>query len=150
MNDEYNRHLEVQEAEILSQAPTQTYQGLNKAKKLARKQRDTYSLPKHIRLNKYGVQFGIGTLPSDDMNMVMRNEFGQEFERRIRERKDIEIELEKLAAFYQKNLKHNVYKTKAQAMRDLVTKNNLEKIQQNEQEHEFLLKNHIPKIITRK
>ena len=113
MNDEFNKQMSIKEAETLSQAPTQAYQGLKKAKKLAKKSKKTEPLPKYINENKYGVQFGIGSLPSDDMNMIMKNGFGLDFERKVNERREIEMELEKLANYHQKNLKHNIYLTKA-------------------------------------
>lgn len=42
---------EAREIDRLSKAPGDVYKGLKKAKKLAKKQRDTTSLPKHIREN---------------------------------------------------------------------------------------------------
>ena len=59
----------------MSKNPGDAYKGLKKAKKLAKKQRDTNSLPKHVRENIQTIQFGVGTLPSDNMKMVMNNDF---------------------------------------------------------------------------
>lgn len=50
-----------------------SYKGFQKQKQL--KKRDTNSLPRHILDNKQTLQFGQGTLPSDNMNMVMTHEF---------------------------------------------------------------------------
>lgn len=69
--------------DFLSQAPSATYQGLGKKKKVAKYKRDTNSLPRFIEENKYKVEFGISTLPSDSMNMVMNNEFGNDFIRKM-------------------------------------------------------------------
>ena len=44
------------------------------------------------------VQFGIGTLPSDNMNMVMNNDFGNDFIRKMKDKKLIEGELGRIAA----------------------------------------------------
>ena len=77
---------EAREIDRLSKAPADAYKGLKKAKKLARKQRDTTSLPKHIMENIQQVQFGVGTLPSDNMKMVMNNEFNHDFIRRLKEK----------------------------------------------------------------
>jgi hypothetical protein len=150
MNEEFDRQVDVKQAELMSQVGANSYHGLKKARKLAKKKRDTHSLPKFIRDNKFGVQFGIGTLPSDDMNMIMTNEFGLEFERRINERKEIESELVKLAAYCQKNQKFNIYKTKAQAMRDEVTKHILERQQQMNQEDQYFQSIAQPRLISKK
>jgi hypothetical protein len=50
---------------------------------VAKYKRDTNSLPRFIEENKYKVEFGISTLPSDSMNMVMTNEFGNDFIRKM-------------------------------------------------------------------
>jgi hypothetical protein len=47
------------------------------------------------------------------MNMVMTNEFGQDFIRKMQEKQAIERELEYLANLQQKNAKYNIYLTKA-------------------------------------
>jgi len=52
------------------------------------------------------------------MNMVMTNEFNHDYLKKLIERKAIENELEKLASLHNKNMKHNVYMTKAQALRN--------------------------------
>ena len=104
---------EAREMDRLSKAPGDAYKGLKKAKKLAKKQRDTTSLPKHIMDNVERIQFGISTLPSDNMKMVMNNEFNHDFIRRLKEKQIIENELERVASLQQKNAKHNIYLTKA-------------------------------------
>jgi hypothetical protein len=45
--------------------------------------------------------------------MVMNNEFGHDFVRKMMQRKTIEQELEKIAHMQMKNAKYNIYKTKA-------------------------------------
>jgi hypothetical protein len=47
------------------------------------------------------------------MNMVMTNEFGHDFLRKMQERQAIEKELEYIANMQQKNAKYNIYLTKA-------------------------------------
>ena len=91
------KNLEAREIDRLSKAPGEVYKGLKKAKKLAKKQRDTTSLPKHIRENVQHIQFGVGTLPSDNMKMIMNNDFQHDFIRRLKEKQIIEAELEKMA-----------------------------------------------------
>ena len=56
------------------------------------------------------------------MNMVMTHEFEHDFVRKMRERQTIEYELDRLASHYHKNAKHNIYKTKAQLLRDEAAK----------------------------
>jgi len=80
------KNQEAREVDRLSKAPGDAYRGLKKAKKLARKQRDTTSLPKHIRENVGLIQFGVGTLPSDNMKMVMNNDFQHDFIKRLKEK----------------------------------------------------------------
>lgn len=46
------------------------------------------------------------------MNMVMNNDFGNDFIRKMKEKKLIEGELGRIAALQAKNAKHNVYVTK--------------------------------------
>ncbi len=70
------------------------------------------SLPKHVRQNLDQIQFGCGTLPSDNMNMVMTHEFEHAFVRKMRERQTIENELDRIAEYQQKNARHNVYLTR--------------------------------------
>jgi hypothetical protein len=43
------------------------------------------------------IQFGVGTLPSDNMTLVMNNEFGNDFIRKMTEKKIIERELDRIA-----------------------------------------------------
>lgn len=74
------------EQDTLSQATSNVYRGFNKAKKAAKHKRDTTALPQYIRENINSVQFGITTLPSDNMNMVMTNEFQHDFVRKVVER----------------------------------------------------------------
>ena len=68
---------------MLSVAPSQAYQGFNKAKKVAKKQRDMSKLPKNIMEQIDSVKFGCGTLPSDNMNMVMTHDFANDFIRKM-------------------------------------------------------------------
>jgi len=42
------------------------------------------SLPRHIRENIDKVAFGCGTLPSDNMNMVMTHEFEHAFVNKLK------------------------------------------------------------------
>lgn len=77
------------------------------------KKREVTSLPKYIQENRYDVQFGCGTLPSDNMNMVMQHEFEHAYVFKQQQRVAIERELERIANFHAKNAKHNVYLTKA-------------------------------------
>ena len=95
--EEMRRNAEMREIDRMSKAPGDVYKGLKKAKKLAKKQRDTTSLPKHIRDNKQLIQFGVGTLPSDNMKMIMNNDFQHDFVRRLKEKQIIEAELERIA-----------------------------------------------------
>lgn len=64
---------------------------------MAKYRRETSSLPRYIKDNQETIQFGITTLPSDNMNMVMNNEFGHDFVKKMMQRKTIEQELEKIA-----------------------------------------------------
>jgi len=80
------------------------------------------------------------------MTMVMNNEFGLDFLRKLHEKKSIENELTRLAVHHNRNMKHNVYLTKAQAMRNQVTKDYLDKMYSNDQENSFFERNHIPKL----
>ena len=90
-----------------------SYHGLKKAKKVSKHKRQTNSLPRYIQNNINTIQFGVGTLPSDNMNMVMYNEFGQDFVRKMKEKSTIERELNRIASLQHRNMKHNVYMTKA-------------------------------------
>ena len=63
---------------MLSKAPSQGYKPIKRGKK-ARGKRETYSLPKHLKEN---MQFGVSSLPSDNMHMVMQHTFGEEFDRK--------------------------------------------------------------------
>ena len=125
---------------------SETYQGLKKAKRLARQQRNTNSLPKYIRDNVNTVQFGISTLPSDNMTMVMNNGYGHDFLRKLKERKSVEHDFVKMTSSYLKNMKYNVYMTKAQAMRDQVTRDFLDKTHQEDMQNAILERFHIPKL----
>jgi hypothetical protein len=95
------------------------------------------SLPKHIQENMHAFQFGIGTLPSDNMNMVMTHEFEHAFVSKLRQKQAIEFELERIASLQQKNAKHNIYITKAQALRDQVARHSIERLKSIEQEEQF-------------
>ena len=110
------------EADTLSQATSNVYRGFNKAKKIAKHKRDTNVLPQYIRDNINTVQFGITTLPSDNMNMVMTNEFQHDFVRKVIERQAVERELQRIANIQAKNAKHNIYMTKSQALRNEATR----------------------------
>lgn len=76
----------LMEMDSISQASSNKYHGFKKAKQLSKKVRETNSLPKYIRDNINTVEFGVGTLPSDDMNMVMYNEFNHDYVRKMQER----------------------------------------------------------------
>jgi hypothetical protein len=47
--------------------------------------------------NRLAVQFGQGTLPSDNMNMVMTHEFQNHFNQKMNDKMLINKELEKIA-----------------------------------------------------
>ena len=89
--------METKQFDQVSLAASNQYKGLKKAKKVAKYRKETSSLPRYIRDNSDAVQFGVTTLPSDNMNMVMNNEFGHDFVKKMMERKMIEMELEKIA-----------------------------------------------------
>ena len=55
------------------------------------------ALPDNVRSNLDVIQFGCGTLPSDNMNMVMTHEFEHAFVKKMKERQTIEGELNKIA-----------------------------------------------------
>ena len=86
--------------EILSQAPSNAYQSFTKAKKKknANPKRRIASLPRHIRDNLGDIQFGVGTLPSDNMNMVMTHEFEHAFLSKMKQKQTIENEMERIAS----------------------------------------------------
>jgi len=65
---------QIFEMETLSMAQSNAYTGLNDKKKKPRKKVYT-SLPRHLKEEPHKVSFGCGTLPSDNMNMVMTHEF---------------------------------------------------------------------------
>lgn len=71
-------HREMNDIDELSHAPSNAYGGFSKNKKKPQKKKQT-SLPRHIFDNKHMYQFGCGTLPSDNMNMVMEHEFEHAF-----------------------------------------------------------------------
>lgn len=125
-------------------APSQIYKGLQKTKK--RKQRDTASLPRHILDHKFAVQFGQGTLPSDNMNMVMTHEFQQNFNQKMNDKKMINAELEKIAKMTQKNQKFNIPLTTAQAIRMNYTKNQLQRHEDEHAENLYYQEHHVPKM----
>lgn len=87
------------------------------------------SLPRYLEDNKYSVSFGCGTLPSDNMNMIMHHEFEHAYLYKQQQRMAIEQEMQKIADFHFKNAKHNVYLTKAQQLRNEATRLSLEKFQ---------------------
>lgn len=60
------------------------------------------------------------------MNMVMTHEFEHAFLNKMKKKQLLERELEEIAARQQRNAKYNIYMTKAQALRNEVTKNNIE------------------------
>ena len=66
-------------------------------------------LPQHIQDNLLNVQFGCGTLPSDNMNMVMTHQFEHAYVDKIRAKRAIELEMEKIANYQIKNAKYNIY-----------------------------------------
>ena len=76
-------------------------------------------------------------MPSDNMNMVMTHEFGNDFVRKMLERHSIEAELNKIATIQAKNAKHNIYVTKSQALRDQLTMHTLNKRAAEEQENAY-------------
>lgn len=112
---------------------------------MAKKQRDTSKLPKNIMEQLDVVKFGCGTLPSDNMNMVMTHEFANDFVRKMKERKIIETELDRIASLQAKNAKHNIYVTKTQALRDQQTLGRLEAQRRETIENAYLQTNHVPK-----
>lgn len=52
------------------------------------------------------------------MNMIMQHDFEAAYVFKQRQRQMIEEEMEKIANHHLKNAKHNVYLTKAQALRN--------------------------------
>lgn len=78
------------------------------------------------------------------MNMVMNNDFGADFVRKMHERKTIEKELEKIANMQQRNAKYNIYVTKAQALRNEVTAQTIHQREVEKAEAQWLEDNHIP------
>ena len=47
-------------------------------------------MPKFIAENPYDFEFGICTMPSDNMNSIMTHEYGQDFVRKMIEKHAIE------------------------------------------------------------
>ncbi|CDW86344.1 ef hand family protein [Stylonychia lemnae] len=74
---------EQEQLERLSNA-SQYYQGF-KSQKL----KNALKLPKHVSQNQ---SFGIGTLPSDNMNKIMTHEFEKEYVSTVQQRLDLEKE----------------------------------------------------------
>jgi len=70
--------------------------------------------------------------------MVMTHEFEHAYVNKIKQKRAIEHEMEKLANYQMKNAKYNIYVTKAQAMRDQVTKDQLEHHALQDLEDEYL------------
>lgn len=97
----------------ISRAPTNSYKAFSQQKNKKPKKRIVTSLPKHIHENPWDVEFGCGTLPSDNMNMIMTHEFEHAFVYKQQQKLAIEREMEKMANYQAKNAKYNVYITKA-------------------------------------
>lgn len=115
LEEQQRRTREQDELEQLSHvAPTAQYQGFNKTRIQQKKRKQIKSLPKFVRENLNQIQFGCGTLPSDNMNMVMTHEFEHAFVKKMRDRQNIERELDRLAHLHEKNAKYNVYLTKGE------------------------------------
>lgn len=74
------------ELETLSVAPSNAYGGYNQQKQKKPKRKVITSLPKYIRDNINVVSFGCGTLPSDNMNMVMTHEFEHAFVNKLKQK----------------------------------------------------------------
>ena len=118
------RRLEEARAQLQVETMSQTTSNYGNYSRLKnkKKQKDLISsLPTHIGSNLDAFQFGICTMPSDNMGMVMTNEFGNDFARKMVERAAIEKELGRIAGLQAKNAKHNIYMTKTQALRDADT-----------------------------
>lgn len=77
--------------------------------------------------------------------MVMTHEFEHAFLQKMRQKQSIEHEMERIAAMQQKNAKHNIYITKAQALRNQLTKNTLDDNRAREMEEALLTSSHQPK-----
>ena len=131
--------------ETLSKAPNNVYKGFSQQKSKKPKKRQGTSLPRVLEQNKYGVTFGCGTLPSDNMNMVMHHEFEHAYVYKQKQGLAIEQEMHLIADYAAKNAKHNIYLTKAQQLRNEVTRASLEKNRNLDIEDKFLTENSVPK-----
>ena len=89
--------------------------------------RDTNKLPLHILANKLAVQFGQGSLPSDNINMIMTHEFQNNFNQKMQDKAMINLELEKIAKMTSKYHKHNIPMTKAMSIRMNHTKQEMQR-----------------------
>ena len=76
----------------------------------------------------------------------MTNEFGNDFIRKMMERQAIEKELTRMATLQAKHSKHNIYVTKAQALRDAVTLGAMRRKEADEASNAYYEKNHVPKM----
>lgn len=133
------------EIETISQTAA-SYGSFSKLKNKKKKKDLLSSLPSHLTSNMGSHEFGIGTLPSDNMGMVMNNEFGNDFIRKMMERQAIEKELVRMSTLQAKNAKHNIYVTKAQALRDAVTLGAMRQKEADEASNAYYEKNHVPKM----
>lgn len=133
------------EIETMSQTAA-SYGSFSKLKNKKKKKDLVSNLPSYVSSNLEGYEFGIGTLPSDNMGMVMTNEFGNDFIRKMMERQAIEKELSRMANLQAKNSKHNIYVTKTQALRDAVTLGTMRKKEADEASNAYYEQNHIPKM----
>jgi GTP-binding protein EngB required for normal cell division len=79
------------------------------------------------------------------MNMVMQHEFEHAYVFKQQQRIAIEREMEMIANFQAKHAKHNVYLTKAQKLRNEVTKQHLDSTKMYDAEDKYLTEAGKPK-----
>lgn len=101
------------ETETLSTAPSNAYKGFSQQRNKKPRKRQGTSLPRYLEEHKHNVSFGCGTLPSDNMDMIMHHEFEHAYVYKQQQRQAIEQEMQKIADYQSKNAKYNIYLTKA-------------------------------------
>lgn len=80
------------------------------------------------------------------MNMVMQHEFQKDFNQKMTDKMLINLELEKIAKMTQKNYKHNIPMTNAQAIRMSFTKKELMKKEEESAENAYYQAKAMPKM----
>lgn len=135
------------EIDTLSKAPTNAYKGFSQQRNNKKpKKRQGTSLPRHLEEHKYAVSFGCGTLPSDNMNMIMHHDFEHAYVHKQVQRMAIEQEMQKIAEYQAKHSKHNIYLTKAQQLRNEATRASLDHNRNLQIEDAYLTENSVPKV----